>query len=223
MSIKGRLLEIAYKLNRHHWGDLPLTVVVVGTLLLLAGGIQLFWVEARPWVPLLLVLGALGLTTVALVGRFVGYVRFKPDKAPPPSAPAVPLVPTDKIPHRATGRFEVEGKRRYLVEVQAWFRTFETREHAVMAYRQPSRLFPGEWPAHEVGMWYIFFQPEHIRAVETGQVLFGPTPRLGLRITYRSGERMETVLLSFDSEEERQRVLADLLRDAAGSAPETRA
>jgi len=218
MSVTGWLLEVAYKLNRYRWGEFPLTVVAVALLLLAAGAVQFGWLGGGFWLLSILVLLALALAALALVGRVTGYARFVPSAGPGPSVAPEPLSPMDKIPHRATGRFGVEGKRRHLVEVRAWFRTFQTREHAVMAYVQPSRLFPGKWPAHEVGMWYIFFRSKQIRRVEIGQVQFGARPRPGIRVTYQSDEHTETVLLSFDSAEERQRVYADLLEDAPGAA-----
>lgn len=214
MSVKGWLLQVAYKLNRHRWGGLPLVVAWAGFLLALAAVVWWGWLGLPRGVAVLPVVLAVGVTVLSLVGRLTGYVAFREGVLPPPAAPPQPLVPTDKIAHRASGWFEVEGKRRYLVEVPAWFRTFETREHAVMAYVAASRFFPGRWPEHEVGMWYIFFLPQHIQRVDAGEVLFGARPRLGLRVEVRDKDRTETVLLSFDSEDDRQRIYADLMRDA---------
>lgn len=213
--MRDRLLAWTYQLNRHRWGEIPLSVVAVVGLFLLAGAVYLGWLGGGwPLAGLLLVLGV-ALALLSAWGRFTGYVRFSPAPMPLPAEPPQPLVPTDKVRHRASGWFEVEGKARYLVEVQAWFRTFESREHAVMAYLPASRLFPGRWPDHEVGMWYIFFRPETIRRVEPGYVHFGARPRPGLRVVYDAGEREERVLLSFESEEDRQRVYADLMKNAA--------
>ncbi len=214
MSVGGWLLQVAYKLNRHRWGELPLAVAWIGFLLLLAAVAWWGWLGLPRGAAVPLAVLAVGVALLSLVGRLTGYVRFRGAPLPPPAAPPAPLVPTDKIAHRASGWFEVEGKRRYLVDVPAWFRTFETREHAVMAYVAPSRFFPGRWPEHEVGMWYIFFLPQQIQRVEAGQVLFGARPRLGLRVEVRNKDRTETVLLSFDTEDDRQRIYADLMRDA---------
>ncbi|MGQ9456719.1 MAG: hypothetical protein ACUVWW_03005 [Anaerolineae bacterium] len=216
MSVEGWLFRVAYNLNRHRWGDLPLAVAWTGFLLLSAAVVGWGGLGLPRGVALGLVALAVGVAALSLLGRLTGYVRFRQTPLPPPAKPPVPLVPTDKVAHRASGWFEVEGKRRYLVEVPAWFRTFETREHAVMAYVAPSRFFPGHWPEHEVGMWYIFFLPQQIQRVEAGEVLFGARPRLGLRVEYRDKDRTETVLLSFDSEDDRQRIYADLVRDAHG-------
>lgn len=214
MSIRGWCFRLAYNLNRHRWGDLPLAVAWVGFLLVLAAVAWWGWLGLPRGVAVLPAALAVGVVALSLLGRLTGYVIFREGVLPSPAAPPQPLVPTDKIAHRASGWFEVEGKRRYLVEVPAWFRTFETREHAVMAYVAPSRFFPGHWPEHEVGMWYIFFLPQQIQRVEAGEVLFGARPRLGLRIEYQNKDRTETVLLSFDSEDDRQRIYADLVRDA---------
>lgn len=216
----GWLLQVAYKLNRHRWGEVPLALVWVGFLALLALAAWWGWLGLPRWVALPLAGLAAAVLVLALAGRLSGYVRFQKGALPPPAEPPDPLVPTDKIAHRASGWFEVEGKRRYLVEVPAWFRTFETREHAVMAYVAPSRFFPGHWPEHEVGMWYIFFLPEQILRVEGGWVHFGTRPRPGLRVEYRNEDRTEVVLLSFDAEADRQRIYADLMQDAPNAAHE---
>jgi len=138
---------------------------------------------------------------------------------------------------RATGQFEVEGKEQDFTELQAYFRTFATREHAVMAIVPPSQLLLfANWPDHEIGMWYIFFKNTDLRRIEPGKLYFGSRPRPALRLSleqevlpetspldvwggYRSGQPKikkvkRTIYLSFDTAEERQRVLADLMADA---------
>jgi hypothetical protein len=142
------------------------------------------------------------------------YVAFARQRLPAPSP--TPLDPKDKIPSRATGLFEVQGKVQTFSELPAFFRTFATREHAVVAFSQPSRwLLLGRWPQHEVGMWYIFFRPEAIRDVAAGLLRFGHHARPALRLAIRAGKRTQTVYLSFDSDEDRGRVWADIIHDSA--------
>jgi hypothetical protein len=157
------------------------------------------------------------------------HVLFLPQPEPPPAGQA--LDPTDKILIRATGRFEVEGKSHFFVELLAYWRTFATREHAVMAIVHKSR-FLGlmRWPEDELGMWYIFFRPEAIEAITPGRLTFGTAQRQALGVRYRSAPAetgisgrksrrpakslSETTYLTFDDDAARRRVWADLLADS---------
>ena len=72
--------------------------------------------------------------------------------------------PMDKLSLRATGLFEVEGRVRCFTDLQATYRSFQTREHSVVAIVPPSRaLLVGRWPDEEIGMWYIFFKGAELR------------------------------------------------------------
>ena len=145
--------------------------------------------------------------------------------------------PMDKLSLRATGLFEVEGRARRFTDLQATYRSFQTREHSIMAIVPPSRaLLVGRWPDEEIGMWYIFFKGTEIRRIEPGQLCFGRHSRLAVQIDleqvilpptspidvwggYRSGKqkrklRQQTIYFSFDSPSDRQTFLADLLMDA---------
>ncbi len=140
------------------------------------------------------------------------YVIFVRKQAEPP--PPAPLRPQDKVPLRATGFFEVQGKNQTFTELPAYFRTFATREHAVMAWSRPPRwLLIGSWPVEELGMWYIFFRPEAIRRVQGGLLRFGRRAYPALQVIVEGEKRARTIHLSFDSEEERRLVWADLIYD----------
>ncbi|NLE75763.1 MAG: hypothetical protein GX605_03280 [Chloroflexi bacterium] len=220
MAWRPRLVHLSYQLNHHYWSDMPLSLAGV----LVLGGAALASLlpcaPGRPWLTVALAALTLALAGVALAGRLAGYVQFRPEGAPLSAVTPTPLPPREKIPHRASGTLSVEGKERRQVEIEAWFRSFETREHAVMAYRSAGRFWGGERPADEVGMWYLFFQPGWIRRVEAGHVVFGHSRRPGLRVTFQGEDSKEPseVLLSFDTQENRTLVLADLLYDAPDGA-----
>ena len=92
---------------------------------------------------------------------------------------------------RATGYFEVEGKVHFFAHILAYWRTFATREHAIMAIVPASNfLWFGSVPDTDVGMWYIFFRPEVIREVCGGELYFGDRSSPALCLTYH---RPETV------------------------------
>ena len=135
------------------------------------------------------------------------------------------MAPADKVSVRATGRFQVEGKTQFHADLLAYWRTFASREHAMMAIAHQERfLLLGATPAENVGMWYIFVRAETVEEVTPGQLAFGSRHGPALRVAYRftppAGDRRrqprssrETVYLAFEDEPVRQRVWADLLAD----------
>jgi hypothetical protein len=155
------------------------------------------------------------------------YVVFTPQPGLiAPDAAALP--PSDKVPVRATGRFEVEGRPGFFADLMAYWRTFASREHAVMAIAHESRfLSVGSRPAQDLGMWYAFFRPETVDAVTAGSLAFGSRAGPALRVAYRhapapsdDGQRraqskpVRTVLyLACEDEEARGRIWADLMAD----------
>jgi hypothetical protein len=184
-------------------------------------------VSAWHWC-LLALLALAGLALLVLRGwaKSRSYVVFtpEPDRATPPAAA---LLPSDKVPVRATGRFEVEGRPGFFADLMAYWRTFASREHAVMAIAHESRFVGiAHRPAQDVGMWYAFFRPETIEAITPGRLAFGAQAWPGLGIAYRytpapEGGKHRTgskpvctlLYLAFEDEEARRRVWADLLAD----------
>ncbi len=240
MTLTGRLFWISYQVNRHHWMGAPLDRWGMVGLVILAGLFAIGWLPGG-----VVGVAVCGVLLVALwllrsVASRRFYVVFKTEGGPARRRPddAV-LDPNDKLLLRATGRFEVEGKNQDFTELLAYFRSFETREHAVMAICPPSSfLGVGMWPDHEIGMWYMFFKDSEIEQILPGALAFGPAHRPALQVDvrreiqqetspldvwggYRSGQRAKpkyedaTIFLSFDSSADRERVLVNLTSDAA--------
>ncbi len=127
----------------------------------------------------------------------------------------------------ATGHFEVEGRSSFLAGLQAYWRTFASREHAVMAIRHATRfLLAGTAPEEQIGMWYIFIPSDHVERIIPGRIKFGALCGPGLRVDYRSpigaiapkrlfrlrrSTARHTVYLRFADESARALVWADLL------------
>ena len=206
--------------------------------MLLAGTPVVRWIDG-----LLLLVGALG--AFGLVpGRFFAaglylvlliafiwlrrhwhsreYVRFR--EAPPPAVTPQPMPPSDSVPIHASGYFTVEERSGRFTWLQGYFRTFATREHAVICLVQPKRFLLAEWPAKDMGMWYVFFFPKAVRNIRYGTVSFGRTTQPCLAIDHDihipkrgrfSRERtvQETIILASPTEEDTRRILADLLHD----------
>jgi hypothetical protein len=235
----GSLYKASYQLHRHEWGGAPLDRWLAVGLVILAG---LFAVGLVPGGLAGVILCAVLLVALLLVQTVAGrtdYVLFHPDGSPAlldPSAPT--LSPADKLPLNATGPFEVEDKQQDFTEVPAYYRSFQTREHAVMALVPPSRLIlMASRPKAEIGMWYMFFKNQELRRIEPGTLRFGSQQRPALRLEVekpiaarttaadvfgltRGGNsspktRRHVLHLSFDTSAECQKVLADLTADAS--------
>jgi len=224
------LLKIAYQLRHHCLGEWPLDRWAVSLALIAAAIIPLRWLLLdRPQTPLawaslvLLVGAAIGVSTLRYWAARRGYVAFEQQSDLPPPATRR-LDPADKIPVYPTGQFEVEGKSAVFADLLAYWRSFASREHTIMAIVRPSRfLLLGKTAAHDIGMWYVFFTPGMITAITPGTIAFGQTRRLALRVTYRftppaSGRKPPQVIsqvlhIGFSDEIARQAVWADMLED----------
>lgn len=223
------LLKLAYQLRHHCLGEWALDRWMMSLALIGAAIIPLRWlVLDRPqapldWLILALLIGvALGVAYLRTWARRRLYVVFEPGIEPPPTPQR--LDPADKIPVYPTGQFEVEGKLAVFADLLAYWRTFATREHAIMAIVQRSRfLLLGRTASAELGMWYVFFTPDMITAITPGTIAFGRTHRPALCVTYRftppaSGRKppqpiSQVLHIGFPDEIARQTVWADLLAD----------
>jgi hypothetical protein len=231
-----RILEFAYRMNQHRiagwridrWGvTLAWGAGVLILLLWLLRGMPP--VSAGHWFLLaLLALAGLSLLILRSWAQGRSYVAFTPQSdAAAPEAAA--LQPADKVLVRATGRFEVEGRPGFFADLMAYWRTFASREHAVMAIAHEARfLGVAHRPIEDVGMWYAFFRPETIESVTPGSMNFGTRAGPALRIAYRytpapdEGKRRarskpaRTILyLACEDEASRARIWADLLADGS--------
>lgn len=228
----ARLLKLAYLLRHHRVGGWTLNRWAVT----LAWGVavfilmQWFWrgqpaLPAWHWLILaLLLLGGLAVTILRGWAARRSYVVFalEPGLAPPAAAR---LKPEDKIAVHATGRFDVAGRERLLADLAAYWRTYASREHAVLAIQHPSRfLLVGHSRPEDVGMWYAFIPPAAITEIMPGRLHNGSELAPALRVDYRrqppvsDGKRRpkavnETVYLAFADEATRAQVWADLGAD----------
>ncbi len=233
------LLETLYNLRRYQTMGAPLERWIAIVLLLAALSMVAGLLPGG--LPGALV--GLVLTLALLVGQRMAqrrqYVHFRPKgPAAQPLSGAMPMNPADKLLLHATGLFEVEGKAQRFTELPAAYRSFSTREHALMAVVRPARLLAGlaRWPEGDIGMWYIFIKSSELRQVQPGTLRFGRSERPALQLLVEQvlpdknavmdawglqwgsdksklNTRQQTIYLSFDGETERARVMADLMAD----------
>ena len=144
------------------------------------------------------------------------FIRFLPQPLPAPS-PAR-LAAAVKLPVYVTGHLSVEGRQRAFTCLPGFYRTFATREHALICQLRSGRLLSvGAFPDDEPGLWYAFFTPPQIVRISPGVVAYGQRSLPALAVTYDTVDQKErrrtTLFLSFPNPPDRLTVLADLLAD----------
>lgn len=219
LNATGMVLQLTYRLRRHLWGEWPLSRWF-GYLLVGAGLATLIHWWPRPWPTVLL--GGVFLAYIVLLAwaarrRYVHFEAIPPAETPLLNGPgSPPLRAEELVPVRASGRFTVEGKDQYYMDLEADFETVGSREHIVLARVHASRfLWLGRWPAWELGWWYIFFEPAMICEMEWGHLRFGPRSHQALRVVYAPDQKTtQTIYLTADSGTALQRVWDDLILDA---------
>jgi hypothetical protein len=221
------LITLLYALSRAEvmggsiWRALGWALVLGPTVWFLIGA-------PGSWVVLIAAVGLLvALQTLLARLRRHDFVYFAEGVLP--SVASAPLDAKAKIPLHVTGLFTVEQKIQRFVWLPGFYRTFATREHALLCQVVDQRLLGiGRPPEAEIGMWYIFFTPDAIQQVRWGALHFGRHQRLAIAITYtatvpkprRPGETLtlvETAYLTFRNHADGQIVLADLLYDQPGA------
>lgn len=146
-----------------------------------------------------------------------------------------PLGANEKIPVHATGRFEVDGKTARFTWLPGFYRTFATREHAIMCIAQSTQFDRvafwsriGYSDRDSEGMWYLFLTADAIKQIRMGALDFGHDPQPGIAVEYTlmlpprnrlhklvSGDRVitETLYLACESQDDCDRIFADLQND----------
>ncbi len=218
-SLIGRYYRLIYNLRNHVWVDITLEIWVILLLLVLA---LLFYFGVLPGGATLAIL-ALVLILVELLSQWWAtsrfYVIFEAAESTIQDGTAPVLGPRDKVLLRASGVFTVEGKEKRFTDLLAYYRTFDTREHSIMARRTPSRFLAlGREKSETLGMWYIFFMPKDLNGVTPGRLYFGGAPNPALRLDYvrfnsKGKARTSVAYLSFETKRSMEQVMADLLLD----------
>jgi len=227
----ARLLTLAYQLRQHRVGGWTLdrwavtltwgAGVLIGTQWVLRGRPNL---PAWHWAVLALLLSA-GAGMLVLRGWAARRLYSAFSRQPGLEAPAsAPMPPEDKIAVRATGTFEVQGRFGLFAGLEAYWRTYASREHTVLAIQHQTRFLLGRSRAEDVGMWYMFIPAAAITEVAPGRLHSGSELAPALRVDYRrqppalGGKRPpresnETVYLAFTDDAAREQVWADLVAD----------
>ncbi|MEM7031473.1 MAG: hypothetical protein AAF629_18065 [Chloroflexota bacterium] len=157
------------------------------------------------------------LSVVLLYGmwrvRKGGYLTFEEEPFDEKIAPERLKFP-NKLSLSVSGPLKVNKSTRYFVEADAEFQTFQTRERAIMMKTDPTRFLLLA-KSQETGWWYFFFFPNMVQSLRVGKLSFGTQsrPAIRLNIIPNEEEAEETLYLSFDTDEERARLLSDLFVD----------
>jgi hypothetical protein len=231
----GAIYQLLYQLNHHQVSGWPLDRWLMAGLVGLGVVAGLGWLPAGRW---LLVAAAVVLVLGIVLRRLAqrrDYVHFVAG-VPGAAEAHTPLAALEHVPVYATGRFEVNDEARRFSALPAEYTSFAVREHAILARVRPARfLLVGRWPEEQIGMWYIFFPPKAIRAVQPGHLAFGRRVRPALRVEIEVIKKAENgqslrsaakdrvyndvVYLAFDSAHDCQRVWSNLVADAPAVRP----
>lgn len=216
-----------YRVSRHVFAGAPLIRWLL-ILIFLCGIVGFVGFGVGRWVvvPLCLLL-ILVLLFLLRQWRRVDFVQF--EELPPFNVISAPLTPDDKIPVHCTGYFSVENKSQRFTWLPGFYRTFATREHALLCKVDYQKFLGiGEWPSDDVGMWYVFFYPRDIERIQWGRLYFDNQPRLAVavdrRVTIPATNRLqrdkdviETIYLACATEDDGRKIVADLLHDLPNS------
>lgn len=237
-----------YIASRRLLFGIPILRLIVSGLMFTSSFSMLGWLLGRSlsgWIFASATIAcALWILVVSKLGDICDYVRFTVDPVQPnfENAPFdTPLEPHEKLPIHATGRFTVESKEARLTWVPGFYRTFATREHAIMCLVKDEQFENvafwaklGMWNPDELGMWYAFLTPDVIAQVQRGQLELGRDPQPALAIEYTIdvpatnffqrlflGDRVisERLYLACESDEVCDRICADLQHDLPHDLP----
>ncbi len=116
--------------------------------------------------------------------RRTDFTHFVPSVMPALAANL--LKSNQKVAVYVTGEFNVQGKRRRFTWLPGFYRTFGTREHALIGQvNERQLLWIANWPEQEVGLWYMFIEPQSIQRIQVGELHFAGTPRPAIAIDYQ--------------------------------------
>jgi hypothetical protein len=214
---------LAYHLSRQQLAGFPLMRWLYG-LLIVVSLLVLLQRDLGLWSAALLVLMLVVLWIWQRSLRSSEYVRFTPQPLPQAADQAEPwpLEPAAKLPVYVSGLLSVDTKVRRFAALPGFYRTFATREHALLCQARPRR-FGGlaTWPEEEEGLWYAFFYARHVRHLQTGEITFDRARFQGLRIEYEPDKPLDgkskrryhriTLYIAFPQAADCQAALADLM------------
>ena len=171
MHLLSRIFALLYGMRRHSLLGLALrNWLILLFIALFVVGFELRW-------PSLLTLGWLALALAVIIAYAlasrVGYKRFV-------TAPDVSLDeefaapgPEHRVPLRATGVFSVREYEDYVVERPAEYWRVPLGHHVVMVHQDHG------------GYLYQIVEPENIRDVQPGYLIFGREPQKALALHFQ--------------------------------------
>lgn len=215
--------SLAYHLCRQQLAGVPLIRWLYGLLIVIAlvpllrpglgwsfaGGVLLMLVTLWGWVGVL---------------RRQDFVHFRPaiSQLNSGAESPEPLPPAGKLPVYVSGFLSVDTKVRRFAALPGFYRTFATREHALLCQARPRRFgVLGTWSEEEQGLWYAFFHARQVRSLQFGEITFDRARLPGVKVEYapdrpldgKSKRRYQrvTLYLAFPQAADCHAALADLM------------
>lgn len=211
--------DLLFTFGRGAFLGFPLGRVITFVVILLALTLALRRFPGGGWVASAL-LAALAIVVLArtLAARR-GFVRFFAEAGDGEVA-AEALPGRDKLPIYLWGNLEVQGRVRSFAALPGFYRTFATREHALIGQVVSNpRLGVAKLADVDAGLWYAFCTPEQVLSLRSGRVGWGRATYAAIALERRTARTqasgrtqyaVETLYLAAHEPETIQRILADL-------------
>lgn len=220
--------RLLYLLGWAQWGEIALIrwLWVLGVMASIA--LALLPIQGKGWMIalLLIVLAAITLARPLLArGHFVTFVPTDFGDANI-SDKGIPLPTSSKVAVYLTGILDVSERQQRFVVLPGFYRTFATREHALICQCADRRILGFALPPErDLGLWYAFFDSTRLQSIESGTIAPGNALLPTLRITYTARHNKprsvttatETIYLSTANEHDLGLIHADLLYDWMGA------
>lgn len=168
---------ILYGIVNHYFGGITLfrwlNLLFVGVILVAIIAATAYWVTGLS----VILLVVAGMWLLRRVYQHHDYIRFYP-KDVPFADQGDRLSPSAKVPVHVTGLFAVEERNARFTWLPGFYRSFATREHALLCQHPETHFLKiAGCEPDNIGMWYVFFQPDEVKAIRWGEIMFGSTPR----------------------------------------------
>lgn len=170
MRFLSRLYAFMYQTRRRSFLGVTLATWLV--VLLLALALWSFFLTWSMWVTNT----ALAMAVILIVGYWIagrrGYTRFVDDDDMELDPEFASPRDESRVPLRATGVFSVRDYERYVLEESAEYWRVPAGHHVIMVENAPGQYL------------YQLIEPEYIRGVRPGYLLFGRRPQKAIALHF---------------------------------------
>lgn len=170
MRFLSQLYAFMYQTQRRRFLGVTLATWLIVLLFALA-----LWSFFLLW-PSWITNGVLAVAVILIAGYWVagrkGYTRFVDDEGMELDPEFASPQDESRVPLRATGIFSVRDYERYVLEESAEYWRVPAGHHVIMVENAPGQYL------------YQIIEPEYIRGVRPGHLLFGRRPQKAIALSF---------------------------------------